>query len=166
MMDGLLKFLAFGSAWLVVVSLITDYSFQHSARHPRHVCLALISTIIGIALWRRGYHSARYYTFAWVGYMAGVLFSPLYLFGVLLITIFTSNGLQFGAFANVLLLSLDLADRINMQKRETEHARRRAWLQERSRGGESARFGEPEKFRRLYENASRASFNAPWMGVS
>ncbi|MBK8972245.1 MAG: response regulator [Hahellaceae bacterium] len=159
MMDGLLKFLAFGSAWLVVISLITDYSFSIQLGTRVTLVYALISTVIGIALWRRGYHSARYYTFAWVGYMAGVLFSLLYLFGVLPHNYFTANGLQFGAFANVLLLSLGLADRINMQKRETEYARRRALAaREEAVEANQRALANLKKFRRLYENASEGIF--------
>ncbi len=165
MMDGVLKFLAFSAGWMAVLSYAGDYNFTIQLSTRLTLVYAFASTVIGMALWRRGHRSARYFTFAWVGYMAGVVFALLYLFGLLPYNYFAANGIQFGAFANVLLLSLALADRINTQKRETELQRRRALIaREEAVEANKRAMANLKMFRKLYENASEGIFQTSFDG--
>ena len=159
MMDAMIKFCVVASLWLAVITLMTDYDFSIQLSTRVVIFYAFILSVIGILLWRRGHRAARYYTFAWIGYMVGVMSSLLYLFGVLPYNYFTSNGFQLGAFANVLLLSLALADRINTQKRQTEFARRKALIAQKQAVDANERaVAHLNKFQTLYENASEGIF--------
>ena len=165
MMDALIKFCIIASLWLAVISLMTDYNFSIQLSTRVTIFYAFVLSIIGIILWRRGHRAARYYTFAWIGYMGGVLAALLYLFGVIPHNYFTSNGIQFGAFTNVLLLSLALADRINTQKRQTEFARKKALESERQAVDANDRaLAHLNKFQTLYENASEGIFQCTLNG--
>ncbi|MCP5162064.1 MAG: response regulator [Hahellaceae bacterium] len=165
MMDGLLKFLALASAWMAVLSFISDYNFTIKLSTRLTLIYALVSTLIGLALWRRGHRAARYYTFAWVAYMGSVLLALLYLFGVIPYSYIAANGIHLGAFANVLLLSLALADRINTQKRETELQRRRALMaREDAIEANQRALSHLKMFRKLYENASEGIFQCSFDG--
>ncbi|UZE95378.1 7TM diverse intracellular signaling domain-containing protein [Alkalimarinus alittae] len=159
MIDAIIKFCIVASIWLAVISLMTDYNFSIQLSTRVTIVYAIVLSITGIVLWRRGHRAARYYTFSWVGYMVGVLSSMLYLFGVLPHNYFTSNGIQLGAFVNVLLLSLALADRINTQKRQTEVARRKALIAQKQAVDANKRaLANLNKFKMLYENASESIF--------
>jgi PAS domain S-box-containing protein len=158
-MDAILKLIALACLWQAILSLFTDYGFSVLLTTRMIFFYALITTLIGVALWRRGHDSARYYTLAWVGYLIGVLSALLYLFGVLPFNLFTANGVQIGGFALVLMLSLGLADRINLQKKETESARRKALAaREEALEANKRAVSNLQKFRRLYENASEGIF--------
>ncbi len=165
MMDALIKFCIVASLWLAIISLMTDYNFSIQLSTRVTILYAFVLSVIGIILWRRGHRAARYYTFAWIGYMGGVLAALLYLFGVIPHNYFTSNGIQFGAFTNVLLLSLALADRINTQKRQTEFARKKALESERRAVDANERaLVHLNKFQTLYENASEGIFQCTLNG--
>lgn len=159
MLDAVIKFCIISSIWLAAISLMTDYNFSIQLSTRVTVVYAIVLSVTGIVLWRRGHRAARYYTFSWVGYMVGVLSSVLYLFGVLPHNYFTSNGIQLGAFINVLLLSLALADRINTQKRQTETARKRALIAQKQAVDANKRaLANLKKYQMLYENASESIF--------
>ena len=165
MMDALIKFCVIASLWLAIISLMTDYNFSIQLSTRVTIFYAFVLSIIGIVLWRRGHRAARYYTFAWIGYMGGVLAALLYLFGVIPHNYFTSNGIQFGAFTNVLLLSLALADRINTQKRQTEFARKKALVaQKQAVDANELALAHLNKFQTLYENASEGIFQCTLEG--
>ncbi|WP_250657063.1 7TM diverse intracellular signaling domain-containing protein [Alkalimarinus coralli] len=159
MIDVMIKFCIVASIWLAAISLMSDYNFSIQLSTRVTIFYAFLLSITGIILWRRGHRAARYYTFAWVGYMGGVLAALLYLFGVLPHSYFSSNGIQLGAFTNVLLLSLALADRINTQKRQTEFARRKALIAQKQAVDANQRaLANLNKFQTLYENASEGIF--------
>lgn len=159
MIDKVIKLCIVASIWLAVISLMTDYNFSIQLSTRVTILYAIVLSITGIVLWRRGHRAARYYTLSWVGYMVGVLSSMLYLFGVLPYSYFSSNGIQLGAFINVLLLSLALADRINTQKRQTEIARRKALIAQKQAVDANKRaLANLNKYQMLYENASESIF--------
>lgn len=74
--------------------------------------------IAGIICWRKGITAARFYLFAWIFLLLGILILSLRNFGFLPSTFFTEYSVQIGSALEVILLSLGLADRINIMKRE------------------------------------------------
>jgi PAS domain S-box-containing protein len=72
----------------------------------------------GVAALRAGVHAARFYLAAWSAFMACMLVKVLELFGVLAPTPFTAHAWEGGALVTVTLLSLALADRINLERKE------------------------------------------------
>lgn len=80
--------------------------------------LAAITFFASYSLWLRGYAPARYFVMASSWYLAGMVLYPLQCFGVIASTPFTNYSMQLGSCAEMVLLSLALADRINHIKRE------------------------------------------------
>lgn len=79
-------------------------------------------TVIGMAIYRyrQGYREARFYLLAW---FAMVLGSIVYLFkqlGLLPMNFYTEASMQIGSTLEVLLLSLALADRLNILSKKLE----------------------------------------------
>lgn len=74
--------------------------------------------IAGIICWRKGGIAARFYLIAWILLLIGILVLALRNFGVLPSVFFTEYAVQIGSALEVILLSLGLADRINVMKRE------------------------------------------------
>lgn len=164
-MDTILRFMIMASLWCCILAFMTEYSFIVQLTTRLTIVWALISTTIGLLLWRMGYASARYYTLAWIGYMGGVFINLLFLFGLIPQSFVAENGIQIGAFTNVLLLSLALADRINVQKRETEKERRRALIaREEAVAANERALTHLKKFRQLYDNASEGIFQCSLAG--
>jgi signal transduction histidine kinase len=80
--------------------------------------LAALTFFAGFSLWLRGYAPARYFVMASSWYLAGLVLYPLQNFGVIPSTTFSNYSVQLGSCAEMVLLSLALADRINHIKRE------------------------------------------------
>ncbi|MFE8070296.1 7TM diverse intracellular signaling domain-containing protein [Marinobacteraceae bacterium S3BR75-40.1] len=158
-LDKVMRFLAIAAFWAMGLSLVVDYTASIGVAIRITVLYALILGVIGVVLWRSGNRLARYYTLAWFCYMTGVLLYIIYVFGATEYNVVVNNGIRLGAFGNVLLLSLALADRINMQKRETDYARRRALLAKQDAQAANERAQEHlRRFRQLYDNAAEGIF--------
>ncbi len=80
---------------------------------------ALIAPILVL---RKGYRSALWFLVAWLSLMFSMGVFILSLYGVISLNFFTQNAPLFGALLEAILLSLGLADRINILKAETASA--------------------------------------------
>lgn len=87
-----------------------------------------IPFMIGTAVyvWRKGYTPAFYYLLSWTVFFVGGILYGLKSIGVLPNIFVTSYGLQIGSAMEVILLSIALAARINLMKKEKEEAQKYA----------------------------------------
>jgi signal transduction histidine kinase len=82
--------------------------------------------VIGIKLSREGYRPARLFLIAWSIFLFGLVLLVLRNVNVLPYNIFTSYTMQLGSILEVVLLSIALADKINIFKREREESQEEA----------------------------------------
>lgn len=82
--------------------------------------VAIYALIFIIIVVRKGYRPAKFFLIAWIVFLIGLVIFVLRNFGILPYNLLTSNILQIGSGLEALLLSLALADRINILKREKE----------------------------------------------
>jgi len=75
-----------------------------------------------IVVWRSGYAPARYYLIAFATVMAASVLSVARNLGLFPANALSTYGVQIGSAAEIVLLALGLADRINSLKREKEAA--------------------------------------------
>ncbi|NRA66763.1 MAG: Hpt domain-containing protein [Pseudobacteriovorax sp.] len=68
----------------------------------------------GIDGWKRGLRVVKWYTAAWVFYVAGTMTTALRFTSVVPVNLFTMNAQQIGSLIEYILLSLALADRIKV----------------------------------------------------
>jgi two-component system, sensor histidine kinase LadS len=78
---------------------------------------ANLTVFVGtLVLVHRRYRPAQFFAAAWVTFLIGVLFSYLRLLSILPTNVVTTWAIQLGAALEVVLLSLALADRINIMR--------------------------------------------------
>jgi diguanylate cyclase (GGDEF)-like protein len=122
-LDRMLVALA-ATAGLFALLSIWPLSFWAAARI--FVGLALPGVVValasGLAAFRRGYQPARWFLLAWATLLVGLAAYSLRFLNVLPGNLFTIYGVQIGSGLEIVLLSLALADRINVMKREKEQA--------------------------------------------
>jgi len=82
--------------------------------------------VIGIKLSREGYRPARLFLIAWTIFLFGLVLLVLRNVNVLPYNTFTSYTMQLGSILEVVLLSIALADKINIFKREREESQEEA----------------------------------------
>jgi len=84
------------------------------------VLIVMLVTILvnGVILFCEGFRPARWYLVAWSAFAVGMIVALLKAIGVLPIHFLTQWGYQIGSAFEVLLLSLALADRINLLQDE------------------------------------------------
>ncbi|HTX73259.1 MAG TPA: 7TM diverse intracellular signaling domain-containing protein [Rectinemataceae bacterium] len=110
---------------IMVLSPFLPYRIITPAAGGFTFILGILFIATGIAGLHAHQRVARFYTMAWVALVIGVMLTIFRAFGILGVGFFTEYGLEFGAGAEVLLLSLSLADKLNLAKRENEEAQRR-----------------------------------------
>ncbi|MBQ0776251.1 MAG: diguanylate cyclase, partial [Pseudomonas sp.] len=79
----------------------------------------------GVSLYRR-HPGARFFVLAWISLLLSILVMALHNLGTLPSNAFTANALLFGSAAEMLLLSLALADRINSIQQAQDQAQQDA----------------------------------------
>jgi two-component system NtrC family sensor kinase len=84
------------------------------------ICTTFLIYAVAVVISRQGYKPARYFLFAWTIFFAGILMFTLRNLGVLPYNDFTNYTMESGIAVEVTLLSIALADRINVLKREKE----------------------------------------------
>ncbi|WP_161787186.1 7TM diverse intracellular signaling domain-containing protein [Hymenobacter sp. IS2118] len=73
---------------------------------------------VGVAVLRAGFRPARYYLAGWVLLMSAIVLYFLRSLGVVPVSFWTENGVRIASALEVILISLGLADRINLARRE------------------------------------------------
>lgn len=91
------------------------------------VVFIITATVSSVVCLRRGFAAARLYLLAFVTLFIGTTAYALKTLGFLPTTFVTNYGLLIGSAAEIVLLSLALADRINQLKRERERERAQAF---------------------------------------
>jgi signal transduction histidine kinase len=87
---------------------------------------ALILVPVSIIAIRAGYRPAKYYLIAWSFFLFGVTIYALRNLGIIEYSVFSNYSLPVGSAIEAILLSLALADRINILKKENEIAQGQA----------------------------------------
>lgn len=82
--------------------------------------LSMYMLVTALVVNRKNYRPARFFLVAWTTFLIGVTVYALTNLGLVPITPFTQYAMPGGAAAEVILLSLALADRISLLKREKE----------------------------------------------
>ena len=80
---------------------------------------------VGIISYRKGNKAARFYIIAWSILILTGLMSAFRLFGIIPNNFFTVHGVRFGIWLEAILLSLALADKYNLFRKEKELAQER-----------------------------------------
>ncbi len=107
---------------LVVCSLFVDYSITILAGQILPLVMIFTGIPAAVICLKRGNRSARFYLIAWTAFFVGVILSTLRVMGLLPHNFITEYGLQIGSGLEMILLSIALADKINIMKKEKEDA--------------------------------------------
>lgn len=91
----------------------------------------LLALFVGFYSWYRNERWSRYYILAWGALLIGGIILAGNITSVLPSNFITDNAVQFGSILLVILLSLAVADRINMERQERQQARQQALETER-----------------------------------
>jgi serine phosphatase RsbU (regulator of sigma subunit) len=111
---------------LAFIALILDFTIYRSALNSLVKIHSFSLLMVGIYCWYKGNKFAYIYTFAWLGYTTGGLLITLRNSNSLPITFWTNHGVEIGSALEVTLLSIALAERYRIIKREKEIATKKA----------------------------------------
>jgi len=114
---SLLSMMAF-AAVVMVLSVTMDYGVALRLATGLVLLFTLVIIATGITAKVRGLRVARYYIVAWSVFLTGGLINAFMLLGYLPNNFLTMYSSQIGSVLEVALLSLALADRINMMREQ------------------------------------------------
>jgi two-component system, NtrC family, sensor kinase len=118
--------IAYTIAFLLAVFGI--YHFSYLLITLIATLLSLFMMVVAFVVYRKKYRPARFFLLAWSLFLVGVTVYAMTNLGVLPINNFTFYIMPMGAAAEVVLLSLALADRINVLKKEKEESQAEALI--------------------------------------
>ena len=110
----------------MIYSLFGDYLIAIESAMKLMVLASLCVVISAIVCMRRGFRPARFFLFAWVFFLSGLVLLALNKLHILPVMFITEYANQIGSALEVTLLSLALADRINIISQEKIEAQRAA----------------------------------------
>jgi len=112
----------------VIVNFAGSASFSLKIIQVVSLITSILMFVTGIKSYRLGFAPARYYLLAWSVFLIGVIVYILKDLNLIAYTPLTSNAIQIGSALEITLLSLALADRINVYRKETQEAQNKAVL--------------------------------------
>jgi signal transduction histidine kinase len=123
---------------LIVIYVISIIAIFFKQTFLGYLILDINGSLVGIFLLitsiiiiKKGYRPAYFYLFAWSFFLLGLIVFTLRNMGIIPTTDFTRSLLYFGSAIEVILLSVALADRINILKKEKEQSQAEALQQAR-----------------------------------
>ncbi len=112
-LDFSIKVFLYGEVICCLFALVIPYFFSIIFAVAAIVFYAPLIIFTGFKSYRAGHRQARYFLIAWSALAAGSLLYGLKAFGLLPDNFMTRYGVLLGACAQVLLLSMGLADQLN-----------------------------------------------------
>ncbi|MBN1496902.1 MAG: PAS domain S-box protein [Spirochaetes bacterium] len=118
------RFLLAAGVYIIGCFLLFFFKYEYAVRIMSFnigiILLVLISC--GLYLMLKGSRQARFFMLGWLGLLLGAMLMVLHSFGVIHEAFFSVWGVQIGTTILVILLSLGIADKINIMSREREQA--------------------------------------------
>ncbi|MDX1692326.1 MAG: diguanylate cyclase [Ketobacteraceae bacterium] len=121
-MDKVVRVLIYFAMIIGFISIFIDYFISIRITNPIASMTAVIACIIGWNSYLQGNSAARYFMLAWISIIIGGLAYSLKSWGLVPSNFFTEYGWQMGSAIEALLLSMAIAERINIEVRNREKA--------------------------------------------
>ena len=102
---------------VAVLSIALPYAIAIKALVPIGLCACFVYLFAGILAGFRKVPSARYYLIAWICFLVGSIFFALSKLGLMPLNFITEHAIQFGSIFQAVLLSLALANSINVERK-------------------------------------------------
>jgi len=111
---------------IMIMAFTADYSLSLTISNYSLVVNCLILLFSGVYFWVKQIKVASIFTFAWTGYLIGVLLYTLRNLGFLPVNLITSHVLEFGAITEVVLLSVSLGYKYRLLEIDKKEAQENA----------------------------------------
>jgi len=120
--DKFTKYIYLTFIIIIVANSIAVNKYTHNLTQFAVGAVSFSILITSILVFRRGYRPAKFFLVAWIILIIGIFVFVLKDAGLIEANILTTYTLQIGSVIEVILLSLALADRINIFKKEKEES--------------------------------------------
>ncbi|MBF0236576.1 MAG: GGDEF domain-containing protein [SAR324 cluster bacterium] len=112
--------------WLFALGLLLMATMGYTVTIKYNVVLVSVTVILGIVTaircWQQHLETARYFLIAWVMFLLGTFIYMMKVMGYVPSSLWTEYAPQVGSVIEVVLLSLGLAHRIHLMRKEKEQA--------------------------------------------
>ncbi len=124
--NRVIKYLIYVNYALILSSFLLDYKISIQFCTALPVFVSSVMLYSGFLTLSKGFKPARFFVLAFFALLVGIIMLALSLYDVIDSNFFTLYSLQFGSAIEVILLSIALADKINIIKKEKEQAQAEA----------------------------------------
>ncbi|WP_291723634.1 7TM diverse intracellular signaling domain-containing protein [Bernardetia sp.] len=123
-LDKIIFVLLFLNAVSIIIGVLGIYGLSAILGQLAVILMAVYLLATTIYLLVKGYKPARFFLIAWFAYLVGLIIFILQLNAAIPHNWFTNNAILAGSALEVMLLSLALADRINVYKKQKDKAQK------------------------------------------
>ncbi len=127
-LDKGFRYFTIGYTIAVILAFLQIFDFSYLLISICAFGISMYMMVIAVLTVRKNYKPARFFLLAWSMFLIGVTIYAMTNLGVLPINNFTFYTMPLGSAAEVVLLSLALADRINVLKKEKEASQAEALI--------------------------------------
>ena len=106
----------------IILAITGNYNISQQMIHINAMLVSLYTLFVGFKIARKGSRPAIFFSIAWFTFLIGVCLFILKDLGILPYNNFTVYAMPAGSAIEVILLSLALADRINILKKEKDES--------------------------------------------
>lgn len=131
LISKLVILIAASAAVIFIGSFVAPYPIMIRLVIFLALATILSGTLIGVIRWMDGDVPARYFLMAWSAMMVGGVILAANKFNLVPRNLFTENAVIYGMGLQAILLSLALAERLNVEKQNSLDAQMKAYEQER-----------------------------------
>lgn len=143
---------------IFVAAFFVPYSKVVPLAAAMGAATAITFLLCGVAALIAEVRIARFYVLAWSVFIIGILIKVAELFGLVPMSLFTAYAWQVGVMVLVTLLSLALADRINIERQE------KILAQDEALGAREQAIRNLERFERTFKNVLEGVFQTDLEG--
>jgi len=144
--------IAFGGGICITISIFLPYQQGIMLTIAWSLLGIIFSFTAGIIRWRDGYELAKFYNLAWGCMLAGGFILAINKLGFVPRNLFTENAARFGSGLEVMLLSLALGHRMNIDRKLREKAQKES-IEAQVKAVESLK-----QYQQLYDNSAQGLF--------
>jgi class 3 adenylate cyclase len=122
--DYFLKFMLLPCILIIIGAFYFNYRTIVMFSNLTVIFSSILMLLTGIVSFLKGFRAARLYLLGWTFVLTGIVLFAIRNIGLIPINFITSHAGEIGSIFEIILLSLALADRINILKKEKEESQK------------------------------------------
>jgi methyl-accepting chemotaxis protein len=127
-LDAFFSILIIICAFFMLLSFKLSYGLSIKVATIYSLIWSIILLTTGVIFVYKGNKTARFFLYAWVALLSGVFLYTLKTLGIIPTSLITEYGIQLGSINLVMMLSIAIVDKVNIERKRAEKNHKQSFL--------------------------------------